>query len=337
MTTLSPKTDAIVISQYQVLLDDIQEAQSSKVESFDYESPKGNKAARSYIYSLRLLRGRIESARKDAKAYALEYGRKVDSQAKELSSQVEALILPHQEAIDAIARREAERVAALQSRLDAAVRLGEVAADADSAQIKAQLKQLERETLVGLEEFEGKVAAAVTRSRQALQSALTLAEAAEAQAAEQARVLAEAQAQAEQAREAQRQREAQARAEAEAQAAAAAAIAEAEAKAAAATAEAQAAAQAQANAERRAAEAEAQAATAVQAIRRTILPEPVIDWVPPVQPTPAALEHFIERLLESMGGKSRDAIAEAIALGTLHPAVRVDWAQVCTSTELRHG
>ena len=32
-----------------------------------------------------------------------------------------------------------------------------------------------------------------------------------------------------------------------------------------------------------------------------------------------------------------DAIAEAIALGTLHPAVRVDWAQVCTSTELRHG
>lgn len=324
MTTLSPKTDAIVISQYQVLLDDIQEAQSNKVESFDYESPKGNKAARSYIYSLRLLRGRIESARKDAKAYALEYGRKVDSQAKELSSQVEALILPHQEAIDTIARREAERVAALQSRLDAAVRLGEVAADADSAQIKAQLKQLERETLVGLEEFEGKVAAAVTRSRQALQSALTLAEAAEAQAAEQAR-------------EAQRQREAQARAEAQAQAAAAAAIAEAEAKAAAATAQAQAAAQAQANAERRAAEAEAQAATAVQAIRRTILPEPVIDWVPPVQPTPAALEHFIERLLESMGGKSRDAIAEAIALGTLHPAVRVDWAQVCTSTELRHG
>ena len=279
MTTLSPKTDAIVISQYQVLLDDIQEAQSNKVESFDYESPKGNKAARSYIYSLRLLRGRIESAHKDAKAYALEYGRKVDSQAKELSSQVEALILPHQEAIDTIARREA-------------VRLGEVAADADSAQIKAQLKQLERETLVGLEEFEGKVAAAVTRSRQALQSALTLAEAAEAQA---------------------------------------------EAKAAAATAQAQAAAQAQANAERRAAEAEAQAATAVQATRRTILPEPVIDWVPPVQPTPAALEHFIERLLESMGGKSRDAIAEAIALGTLHPAVRVDWAQVCTSTELRHG
>ncbi|MEY3930091.1 MAG: hypothetical protein RLZZ516_1801, partial [Cyanobacteriota bacterium] len=69
--TLTTANEPIVITQYQVLLDDIKEAQQTATPSFEYDSKEGNKAARSYIFQLRKLRGRIESERKEAKSYAL--------------------------------------------------------------------------------------------------------------------------------------------------------------------------------------------------------------------------------------------------------------------------
>lgn len=318
---LARESSAIVITQYDVLLGDIKEAQQSAVPSFDYETAAGSKAARSYIFQLRKLRARIESQRKDAKSYALAYGKQVDEQAKELASQVDQLIAPHQEAIDAIAQREAERVARLQERLNRAIDLGEVGFASTSASIQKRLDQLDRETLEGLEEFEEKVAAAVVKSRQALQAALAKAVQTEAEAAELARLRAEADARAAEEREAQRQREAQAKADALAQAAAADAIARAERKAAEAAA-------AQAAAERRAAEVEARAAavaTEPAPAAPTASPEPA----KPNEAVPTETwKLFVSQLRTAIAGMDRQHVAEAIADGRLHDAITIDWGLV---------
>lgn len=85
---------------------------------FQYHTPKGNKEARSHIYNLRKRKADIERARKAEKQEALEYGRQVDAQAKEIAAEYEAMILTHQKPLDEIERKESERVAAHQARLD---------------------------------------------------------------------------------------------------------------------------------------------------------------------------------------------------------------------------
>lgn len=85
---------------------------------FDYADPKGEKAARSHIHNMRGLKGAIEKKRKELKADALEFGRRVDAVAKELTSEVVAMIDVHQEPLDRIAQEEADRKAAIQEAMD---------------------------------------------------------------------------------------------------------------------------------------------------------------------------------------------------------------------------
>lgn len=84
---------------------------------FQYQDPKGNKEARSYIHKLRLSKGEIERVRKAEKAASLEYGRKVDAEAKDLTAEIEAMIAVHQAPLDEIERREEERKLAIENRL----------------------------------------------------------------------------------------------------------------------------------------------------------------------------------------------------------------------------
>ena len=84
---------------------------------FDYESPKGNKEARSHINTLRLTKGALERTRKAAKEESLRIGRAIDAEAKEINARIEAMITVHQDAVDAIEQREKQRVAALAERL----------------------------------------------------------------------------------------------------------------------------------------------------------------------------------------------------------------------------
>lgn len=84
---------------------------------FDYESPKGNKEARSHVYALRQTKGALERTRKEAKEESLRIGRAIDGEAKEIAARIEAMISVHQEAIDAIEQREKQRVANLAGRL----------------------------------------------------------------------------------------------------------------------------------------------------------------------------------------------------------------------------
>lgn len=92
------------------------EAENEQVV-FDYV--KDEKAVRSHIHSLRGVKGNIESERKRLKADALEFGRKVDGAAKEMTARVERMIAIHKEPLDAIAQREADRVAAIAQAIEA--------------------------------------------------------------------------------------------------------------------------------------------------------------------------------------------------------------------------
>lgn len=306
---LSKQNEPIVITQYEVLLDDIDQAKKNYIPSFEYETKDGDKAARSYVFQLRKLKGKIESQRKEAKAYALSYGKAVDQQAKTLVDEVEALIAPHQTALDAIAQREARRVEALQFRLERAEALGQAAFGATSTEIQAQLNLLDAESVEGLQEFEDRVLAAITRSRLQLKTLLEKAQQVEAEAQELQRLRAEQQERERREREERQARELQERADAEAQAAAADAIAQ---------------------AERRAAEAEAKATAAVQALRLAQKEDikAAIVTAPAVLETPVLIstrQRLINELKQAIQGMDRVDVCEAIADDRLHHAVRVLW------------
>lgn len=85
---------------------------------FNYETPKGNKEARSHVFSLRKTKGALEKVRKEAKAESLRIGRAVDSEAAAIEARIEAMITVHQIKLDEIETREKERTAALQSRYE---------------------------------------------------------------------------------------------------------------------------------------------------------------------------------------------------------------------------
>lgn len=91
---------------------------------FDYESPKGNKEARSHINTLRLTKGALERTRKSAKEESLRIGRAIDGEAKEINARIEAMITVHQSAVDEIEQREKDRIATLATRLHALQTMG---------------------------------------------------------------------------------------------------------------------------------------------------------------------------------------------------------------------
>ena len=70
--------------------------------TFDYESPKGNKEARSHIFKLRQSKGALEAARKSEKEESLNYGRKIDAEAKAIAAEIDGMISVHQVKIDEI-------------------------------------------------------------------------------------------------------------------------------------------------------------------------------------------------------------------------------------------
>jgi hypothetical protein len=241
---LATAPKAIVISQFDVLLGDIKEAAAGAASvSFNYADPKGNKAARSYVHGIRKLNARIETARKEAKAYALAYGRTVDSQATELKNQVDALIRPHQEAIDAIAKAEADRVQRHRDKIHFITDLGRVPFGASSAAIAISLEGAKAADIDGLEEFKPEAAAALLETIRTLEAAHAEALGDEALAVELEQLREQQRIQREEDAEVERERQAQERADT-------AAVAAVEA------------------AERKAAEAQARAAAAEAALAR---------------------------------------------------------------------
>ena len=98
-----------VYAEFRAQLDGLRKLNEETV--FDYEESKGNKDARSHIYKLRQTKSAVEKARKTEKSESLEYGRRVDEQAKEIASEIDKMISVHAKPLEEIEQREKDRVA----------------------------------------------------------------------------------------------------------------------------------------------------------------------------------------------------------------------------------
>lgn len=204
---------------------------------FNYETPKGNKEARSHVFSLRKTKGALEKVRKEAKAESLRIGRAVDSEASAIEARIEAMITVHQAKIDEVEQREKDRVAALESRLNEIVLLK--LHTGSSADYRAEIERVQAiEIGTDWQEFMAQATAGKEQMLTTLAGHLADAEKREAEAIELARLRAEAEARAQAERDAaiakaaaeKAQREAEEKAAAEA-AKAAKALADAQAEA----------------------------------------------------------------------------------------------------------
>lgn len=62
---------------------------------FDYHDEKGRKEAKSHVYKLRQTKSAVEKTRKEAKQASLEYGRKIDVEAREVTQRIEKMMNVH--------------------------------------------------------------------------------------------------------------------------------------------------------------------------------------------------------------------------------------------------
>lgn len=128
---------------------------------FAYETPEGEKQARSHIAKLRKAKTIISDIHREAKADALAFGRKLDSKKRELTGEVDSMVARHKDPLDAIEaekqakidaeknrfeEEEAQRLAELETR-EAAVR----EAEAKVAAEKAESERVEREKRIAEE------------------------------------------------------------------------------------------------------------------------------------------------------------------------------------------
>lgn len=190
MNEASVTTSPIVITQYEELQNKVIIAkQGDKDKRFNYRDPKDNKLARSHVFSLRQIRGEIERARKSAKAYALDYGRRVDSAAAELEADVDALIKPHEDEIRKIEAEEKARVDAHKARIAGINGLK----DSNGVQsIKQSLEVAKALVTDDLQEFKAEADSAILDVIRTLETKLAEEEKREAEAAELERLRREA-------------------------------------------------------------------------------------------------------------------------------------------------
>lgn len=131
---------------------------------FNYTDPKGNKEARSHIYKLRQTKSAVDRVRKEQKAESLEFGRRVDTTAKEISAEIEVMIAIHEEPLRAIEEKEAVRVEKLKERIDTMLAFEQYEESVDSVAIK-ELMSITGAIVIddSFEEF--KAEAALTKDR----------------------------------------------------------------------------------------------------------------------------------------------------------------------------
>jgi hypothetical protein len=99
----------------------------------------------------------LEKKRKELKADALEFGRKVDSEAKSIKEELESFQLPHKEAYKELdnlkKQREADRKAELERRVAEIKDLPELMRDSSSDEIKMALESLAVEECLDFYEY----------------------------------------------------------------------------------------------------------------------------------------------------------------------------------------
>lgn len=139
--------------------------EENKRLAFDYKSNAGEKAARSYIAQLRVKKADVGRLKKELKSGARAYCDSVESVAKTLVADFEAMIEVHQKPLDEKAEREEMRVEAHQKVIRRIQDLGNTPVAGPSADIQAAITEIEGTEVDGLEEFIG---VAVTEKETAL-------------------------------------------------------------------------------------------------------------------------------------------------------------------------
>jgi len=337
-----PAGETTAISRWEALALRIAEAEEqAPTKQFNYRDKWENKQARSWIHDLRLLKGKIERARKDAKAVHLERGKAVDETAKTLESAVQGMIEPHETAIKAIESEEKARIDGHRAVLDRIAALSDavgVEGESGIIDVDTRLAELASIDTSTLEEF---AEAGLNRQAEAIEHLGLLRDKLEAQEAQRIELEAlRAQAAAREdadriarlqqeaveadrlAREAETERQRLAAEEQAHKEREAIAVREAQALA-----QVEAARLAQEEAERRAEEAaareearvkqqaEMEAAARAAAARAAAAQQQCRDA-------------FVAALTATLSTMGPDDAARAIADGTLHPAVKVDWSLV---------
>jgi len=316
LATVPDTAETSALTRWDALAADIAYAsEQAEGKEFDYRDKWDNKQARSWVAQLRKIKGKIERARKDAKAVHLDRGKAVDEAAKLLESSVQGLIEPHERELKALEAEEQARIDGHKAVLRRIAVLAEGAATAIEA--RAMLAELTAIDTTTLEEFAAVGANFQLEATEQLQSLIDLLQIQESERAELERLRAE-----------QAQREAAERQEAIRQQAIAQerqrAAEAAEAREAQALANVAAAQQAQQIAEQRAAEAErrAEASRQADAARQSDAVAAAHRAQEAREKRAADLERSILAALQKL---TREQVAAAIVAGTLHQAVSVDW------------
>lgn len=115
MSMVGHNSAIAVYEEFRAQLGELRKLNAGTV--FDYEDSRGNKDARSHIYKLRQTKAAVEKARKKEKSESLEYGRRVDEQAKEIVSEIDGMIEVHAKPLEEIEQRENDRIDRHKSRL----------------------------------------------------------------------------------------------------------------------------------------------------------------------------------------------------------------------------
>ena len=333
-----PVGETTAISRWEALTCRIATAEEQALtKKFNYRDKWDDKAARSWIRELRSIKGGIEACRKEAKAVHLERGRAVDESAKLLEAAVQGLIEPHETAIKAIEAEETARIDAHRAVLDRIAALADAApaeGEAGIIDVDARLAELAAIDTSALQEF---AQAGLNRQAEAIEQLGLLRDKLEAQesqrielealrsqaaAREDADRIARAVESDRLAREqeAERQRlEVQEQARKDREAAAA--------REAQALAQVEIARRAQEEAERRAEEAAER-----EQVRLNLEAEAAEQLRQAAAKAKEARQQrqdsFVATLIQVLIATDPTAAARAIADGTLHPAVKVDWTLV---------
>ncbi|MCG7932322.1 MAG: hypothetical protein N0E44_20065 [Candidatus Thiodiazotropha lotti] len=151
-------------NEFRAQLSELKELNDKLV--FNYEDPTDNKAARSHVYKLRQTKSAIEKTRKKEKAESLEYGKRVDSEAKQIVVEIESMINVHAKPLAELEQREKDRIQQHKDHIEGMRKVAEQTEHPDgrmltAAEYKTSLGYLEGFDVQDMEEFAGE--AAVTK------------------------------------------------------------------------------------------------------------------------------------------------------------------------------
>lgn len=145
------------ISEYDELKAKLNEVKEYSNFIPDASTKEGYEKSKRVSLDIGKIKTSLEKVRKDKKSYFLEGGKQVDSQAKEISKELDAMQLPHMAAykeLDNLKKeREKERVSLLEDRVSSIRNLPEMMIDSCSDEIKAAMNQMENEDCENFYEF----------------------------------------------------------------------------------------------------------------------------------------------------------------------------------------